>query len=120
MTPVCAAPEQLTGAPITTATDVYALGLLLFEILTGAHPWMGSDTPVMQAMRAVLQRPAPVASRTAEANTSAPIPAKLIRGDFDAIIAKALRADAVRRYATVESLKLDIERARAYMPLVGS
>jgi non-specific serine/threonine protein kinase/serine/threonine-protein kinase len=112
MTPVCAAPEQLTGGPITTATDVYALGLLLFEMLTGAHPWMGSDTPVMQAMRAVLQRPAPVASRTAEANPSAPIPAKLIRGDFDAIIAKALRVEPAYRYATVESLKLDIERAQ--------
>jgi non-specific serine/threonine protein kinase/serine/threonine-protein kinase len=111
MTPVCAAPEQLTGGPITTATDVYALGLLLFEMLTGAHPWMGSDTPVMQAMRAVLQRPAPLASRTAEANTGTPIPPRLIRGDFDAIIAKALRAEAGQRYATVESLKLDIERA---------
>jgi non-specific serine/threonine protein kinase/serine/threonine-protein kinase len=111
MTPLCAAPEQLTGGPITTATDVYALGLLLFEMLTGAHPWMGSDTPVMQAMRAVLQRPAPVASRTAEANPGAPIPAKLIRGDFDAILAKTLRAEPAYRYTTVESLILDIERA---------
>jgi non-specific serine/threonine protein kinase/serine/threonine-protein kinase len=111
MTPLCAAPEQLTGGPITTGTDVYALGLLLFEMLTGAHAWMGSDTPVMQAMRAVLQRPAPIASRTAEANPSAPIPARLLRGDFDAIIAKSLRAEPAHRYATVESLKLDIERA---------
>jgi non-specific serine/threonine protein kinase/serine/threonine-protein kinase len=111
MTPLCAAPEQLTGGPITTATDVYALGLLLFEMLTGAHPWMGSDTPVMQAMRAVLQRPAPIASRTAEANPSAPIAARHLRGDIDAIIAKALRAEPAHRYATVESLELDIERA---------
>src|ERR1700733_11422957 len=44
MTPICAAPEQLTGAAVTTATDVYALGLLLFELLSGTHPWMGSDT----------------------------------------------------------------------------
>jgi predicted Ser/Thr protein kinase len=111
MTPSCAAPEQLTGGAVTTATDVYALGLLLFEMLTGAHAWMGSDTPVLQAMRAVLQRPAPSASRTAEGNAAAPIPAKLIRGDLDAIIAKALRAEPAYRYATVESLKLDVKRA---------
>jgi len=111
MTPVCAAPEQLTGGPITTATDVYALGLLLFEMLTGAHPWLGSDTPVMQAMRTVLQRPAPLASSTAESNANAPLAAKLIRGDLDAIISKALRVEPAYRYATVDSLKLDIERS---------
>jgi len=110
MTPICAAPEQLTGAPITTATDVYALGLLLFELLTGVHPWMGSGTPMLQAMRTVLQRSAPSASRTAEAGTDAPVPARLIRGDLDAIVAKALRAEPAHRYATVESLKLDVDR----------
>ncbi|HEY0747610.1 MAG TPA: protein kinase [Steroidobacteraceae bacterium] len=112
MTPICAAPEQLTGDPITTATDVYALGLLLFEMLTGSHPWLGSGTPVLQAMRTILQRPAPMASRVAETDANAPLSAKLIRGDLDAIIAKALRAEPAHRYATVESLKLDVERAR--------
>jgi predicted Ser/Thr protein kinase len=112
MTPGCAAPEQLTGGAITTATDVYALGLLLFEMLTGEHPWLGADTPVMQAMRTVLQRPAPLASRMAESNANAPLAAKLLRGDLDAVIAKALRAEPAYRYATVDSLKLDIERSR--------
>ena len=74
MTPICAAPEQLTGGAVTTATDVYALGLLLFELLSGTHPWMGSDTPVLQAMRTVLQRPAPILSRTAEAQANPPVP----------------------------------------------
>jgi predicted Ser/Thr protein kinase len=110
MTPVCAAPEQLTGGPITTATDVYALGLLLFELLTGTHPWMTSGTPMLQALRTALQRSAPLASRTAEAKADAPVQARLIRGDLDAIIAKALRAEPAHRYATVESLKLDVER----------
>src|ERR1700742_2260768 len=100
MTPICAAPEQLTGGPVTTATDVYALGLLLFELLSGTHPWMGSDTPVLQAMRTVLQRPAPTLSRTAEAQPNPPVPVRLIRGDFDAIVAKALRKEPGDRYAT--------------------
>ena len=111
MTPICAAPEQLTGGPVTTATDVYALGLLLFELLSGTHPWMGSDTPVLQAMRAVLQRPAPSVSRSAEAQPNPPVAARLIRGDFDAIVAKALRKEPGERYATVEAIKLDVERA---------
>ena len=110
MTPRCAAPEQLTGGPITTATDVYALGLLLFELLTGAHAWLGSETPMLVALRTVLQRSAPSASRTAEAGTDSPVPAKMIRGDLDAIVAKALRTEPAYRYATVDSLKLDIER----------
>ena len=119
MTPICAAPEQLTGGAITTATDVYALGLLLFELLSGAHPWMGSDTPVLQAMRAVLQRPAPSLSRTAETQPNAPVPARLLRGDLDAIVAKALRKEPSDRYATVEAIKLDVERARRGEPVAA-
>jgi non-specific serine/threonine protein kinase/serine/threonine-protein kinase len=117
MTPICAAPEQLTGGAVTTATDVYALGLLLFELLSGTHPWMGSDTPVLQAMRAVLQRPAPAVSRSAEAQPNPPVPVRLIRGDLDAIVAKALRKEPLARYATVEALKLDVERAARGEPV---
>jgi non-specific serine/threonine protein kinase/serine/threonine-protein kinase len=117
MTPICAAPEQLTGAPVTTATDVYALGLLLFELLSGTHAWMGSDTPVLQAMRTVLQRPAPTLSRTAEAQPNPPVPVRLIRGDFDAIVSKALRKEPGERYATVAAIKLDVERAERGAPV---
>ena len=110
MTPICAAPEQLTGGPITTATDVYALGLLLFELLAGEHAWMNPGTPMLQALRTLLQRSAPAVSRRAETNPHAPVPPRLLRGDLDAIVAKALRAEPAHRYTTVESLKSEIER----------
>jgi eukaryotic-like serine/threonine-protein kinase len=119
MTPICAAPEQLTGGAITTATDVYALGLLLFELLSGAHPWMGSDTPVLQAMRTVLQRPAPSLSRTAETQLNPPVAARQLRGDLDAIVSKALRKEPADRYATVEAIKLDVERASRGEPVAA-
>jgi non-specific serine/threonine protein kinase/serine/threonine-protein kinase len=119
MTPICAAPEQLTGKPITTATDVYALGLLLFELLTGTHPWLTAGTPMLQALRTVLQRSAPLASRSAEANPTAPVPARSIRGDLDAIVAKSLRAEPGHRYATVESLKLEVERVLRGEPVAA-
>lgn len=108
MTPICAAPEQLTGHETSAATDVYALGLLLFELLTGAHPWMNHNTPILQAMRTVLERPAPLASIAAAANGSSPVPARRIRGDLDAIVSKTLRKEPARRYSTVEALKSDV------------
>jgi eukaryotic-like serine/threonine-protein kinase len=117
MTPSCAAPEQLTGGMITTATDVYALGVLLFELLTGVHPWVETDIPVLRAMRATLDRSAPVASDKASSNPVAPIPARLIRGDLDAIVAKALRREPQYRYATVDSFKREIERVLAGDPI---
>src|SRR4029077_12420831 len=117
MTPICAAPEQLTGGTITTATDVYALGLLLFELLSGTHPWMGSDTPMLQAMRTVLQKPAPSVSRTAEAQPNPPVPARLIRGDLDAIVAKELRQETRDRCATVNRIQIDGERAMRGEPV---
>jgi tetratricopeptide (TPR) repeat protein len=108
MTPICAAPEQLTGHQTSPATDVYALGLLLFELLTGAHPWMDHDTPILQAMRTVLERPAPLASSVADARGSSTVPARRIRGDLDAIVGKTLRKEPARRYETVEALKCDV------------
>jgi eukaryotic-like serine/threonine-protein kinase len=111
MTPICAAPEQLTGDPVTTATDVYALGLLLFELVVGKHPWIGPDTPMLQAMRAVLQREAPKASRAAADNPDSPFPVRLIEGDLDAIIAKTLRKEPALRYSTVAAFQSDLEKA---------
>ena len=111
MTPASAAPEQLLGAPVTTATDVYTLGLLLFELLTGTRPWSPAGEPIAHAMRVVLERPAPAPSMTAAALPDPPLPPRRLRGDFDAIVAKALRKEPTHRYETVDALKLDVERA---------
>jgi eukaryotic-like serine/threonine-protein kinase len=117
LTPSCAAPEQITGAPVTTATDVYALGLLLFELLTGHHPWVTADTPILQAMRMVLQGPAPIASRTARDLPYPPVPVRAIEGDLDAIVSKALRAEPAHRYTTVEALGQDVGRVLKSEPV---
>jgi non-specific serine/threonine protein kinase/serine/threonine-protein kinase len=113
LTPLYAAPEQLTGGAITTATDVYALGVLLFELLTGGPPWAETGTtPVAQVLRAVHAYAAPLASAAAAARGDAPVAPRLLRGDLDAIVAKALRAEPAHRYATVDALRRDIEHTR--------
>ena len=115
MTPLWAAPEQLLGKGVTTATDTFALGLLLFQLLTGTHPWPASSgTPILQAARTMLNRVAPRASDAAEASArrggELPVAVARIRGDLDAVVAKALREEPQQRYATVAGLKLDVER----------
>jgi hypothetical protein len=111
LTPLAAAPEQLLGQPVTTATDVYALGLLLFELLTDTQPWLRAGGPIAQAVRVILDEPAPVPSRRAAEISGAPFPARALRGDFDAIVAKAARKEPQHRYATVDALKGDIDHA---------
>lgn len=119
LTPLTAAPEQLLGLPITTATDIYALGLLLFELLTDTQPWLRAGGPIAQAVRVILDEPAPVPSRRAADTPDAPFPPRLLRGDFDAIVAKAVRKEPQHRYATVEALKADIEHATSGEPVAA-
>ena len=119
LTPLTAAPEQLLGLPITTATDIYALGLLLFELLTETQPWLRAGGPIAQAVRVILDEPAPVPSRRAAETSDAPFPPRLLRGDFDAIVAKAVRKEPQLRYATVEALEADIDHASCGEPVAA-
>ena len=112
LTPLYAAPEQLTGGTITTATDVYALGLLFFELLTGVQPWAGNGTPMASVLRALHAQAAPLPSTVAAARAAAPVAPRLLRGDLDAIVSKALRAEPAHRYPTVEAMKRDIEHSQ--------
>jgi serine/threonine-protein kinase len=117
LTPEYCAPEQLTGEPVTTATDVYTLGLLLFELITGTRPWSTQGLPLARVLRMRLETSAPLASAMESVN--APVPPRLLRGDLDAIVARCLRTEPAHRYATVDALKLDIERSRAGSPVAA-
>jgi non-specific serine/threonine protein kinase/serine/threonine-protein kinase len=110
LTPDYAAPEQLTGQPITTATDVYALGVVLFELLTSRKPFHNTAMPVAHAVRSVLQEVPPAPSRAARILDTARIPARLLEGDLDAIVSKCLRKEAGHRYEGVDALSLDLQR----------
>ena len=110
LTPDYAAPEQLTGQPITTATDVYALGVVLFELLTCRKPFHNTAMPVAHAVRSVLQEVPPPPSRAARILENARVPAQQLEGDLDAIVAKCLRKEAEHRYENVDALALDLRR----------
>jgi serine/threonine-protein kinase len=118
-TPDYAAPEQVTGEPVTTATDIYALGVVLFELLTGERPLRMRGLPSTQALKLLIDRSAPPPSRIAEERVDAPIAARLLRGDLDAIVARCLRKEAGYRYDTVEALKRDIERHLRREPVLA-
>lgn len=119
MTPDYAAPEQLAGEPITTATDVYGLGMLLFEMLTGRRPWQHEGRPIAKVLHDLLDTPAPRASDIAQANGDAPIPARELRGDLDAIVAKCLRRESGARYQTVSDLRRDLAAALDGTPVTA-
>ncbi len=110
LTPGYAAPEQLTGGQITTATDVYALGMLLFELLTGANPWGYGGMPLATLVGRILQADVPLASRFAASRQLPPVPPRELAGDIDAIIAKAVRKEPDSRYGSVTLLQADIVR----------
>jgi eukaryotic-like serine/threonine-protein kinase len=117
LTPGYAAPEQLTLGDVTTATDVYALGMLLFELLSGARPWRLTELPLVAGLEKVLHEAPPPMSLIAEQQSDAPVPPAALRGDLDAIVAKALRKEPERRYETVAALQSDIARSLNHEPV---
>jgi non-specific serine/threonine protein kinase/serine/threonine-protein kinase len=119
LTPDYAAPEQLTGYPITTATDVYALGVVLFELLTSRRPFQNTFMPVAHAVHSVLHEVPPAPSRAARVLDRARIPARLLEGDLDAIVAKCLRKEAGHRYEGVDALELDLRRHLESKPVTA-
>ncbi|MDG3441141.1 serine/threonine-protein kinase [Nitrospirillum amazonense] len=118
LTPGYAAPEQLLGGPVSTATDAYALGMLLYELLAGSRPWTLEGMPLALAVRAALQEvPPPLSQFAARSDGAPPVPVKDLTGDLDAIVAKALRKEPSQRYQTVDELTRDIQRMRQGRPV---
>jgi non-specific serine/threonine protein kinase/serine/threonine-protein kinase len=120
LTPLFASPEQVRGEPVTTATDVYALGLLLFRLLVGAHPYRFATESPVEVVRVVCDQPPPRPSVAATAGTAGlglPALRRRLRGDLDNIVLKALRKEPERRYASVEALAEDLRLYLEQLPV---
>ncbi len=123
LTPAYASPEQIAGAPISTASDVYSLGVVLFELLTGQRPYRSAadDRALERAIVEDEPRRASSAVDDAAARargaSSARRLARSLAGDLDTILAKALAKRPDRRYPTVAALAADLERHLAGEPI---
>ena len=117
-TPEYAAPEQLRGDRVTTATDVYALGLLLYELVSGRRLPASTHARSREWSTAELAREAATApaSRDRSDATTRTAP-RLLRGDLGRIIAHALEPEPARRYGSVALLREDLERWLEHRPL---
>lgn len=109
MTPAYASPEQLRGEPISTWSDVYSLGLILYELLTGKRPYQFSSKIPEAVLREIQQNP-PAKPSEAASN-------KALAGDLDNIILKAIHFEPERRYASVDQLAADLQRYRQGHPV---
>ena len=129
LTPQFAAPEQLSNQPVTTATDVYALGVLLYMLLSGRHPAGPGPYSPAQLVKAVIDTEPPRMSDTLQASSAeaevtatsrSTVPDRLrrrLRGDLDTIVAKALKKPPAERYASVTALADDLHRYLGREPI---
>ncbi len=135
MTPRYASPEQVAGRPVSTATDVYGLGAILYELLAGIQAHALTDTGPEEMLRVICtEDPLRPSARLRHANAANPEAAgaiasrrgaaaeKLVRdlsGDLDAIVMKALRKEPSARYSSAEHLASDIERYIERRPVLA-
>src|SRR5688572_16475 len=108
MTPDYASPEQLRGEPMTTATDVYSLGVILFELLTNQKPYQTKSRSISEVSRAITdQEPTRPSAAVARGPRSEVRSQKQLRGDLDNIVLTAIRKEPARRYLSVGQFSED-------------
>ena len=136
MTPAHASPEQVRGDVITTASDIYVLGVLLYELLCGKRPFHLVGTSLTDMERIICEQEAlPPSAMVARAHAESPelmadlaahrstTPARLekqLKGDLDNIIGMAMRKDPERRYASAEQLAADLEHHLTGQPVLAT
>jgi len=108
MTPMYAAPEQIRGERITEVTDVYALGCVLYELLTGQHARDVSKAVNIREVQQIVETTDPVAPSRLKL-ASMPVARKRLRGDLDTIVLTALRREPARRYASAAAFAADLK-----------
>lgn len=115
-----ASPEQLCGQGVTTASDIYALGILLYELLAGERPYETTGQRLDRVIDLVVRAepPRPSAGRHGAAEPL-PYDRRRLRGDLDAIVLKALDKEPERRYASAEELAADIGRVLDQRPVLA-
>jgi serine/threonine protein kinase/Tfp pilus assembly protein PilF len=136
MTPAHASPEQVRGDTITTASDIYVLGVLLYELLCGRRPFQLLGASLLEMEKIICEQEAPTPSemvaRTARESpelltdvvacrsTTPPRLQKYLRGDVDNIIGMAMRKDPERRYSSAEQLAADLDYHLSGKPVIAS
>lgn len=115
MTPQYASPEQIAGQPLGTASDVYSLGVLLYEILTGKLPYiLKRDTPAAleeAILAAEIKRPSQIVAEKSQARE--------LSGDVDTILLKSLQPTPLQRYLSAEAFSQDIQRHLNTLPILA-
>jgi len=124
MTPDYASPEQVRGLPITTATDIYSLGVILYELLTGERPHRFNNYSPLEIERAICQTETEKPSAAVNRTTHAPSKQrkqqrKQLSGDLDNIVLMAMRKESERRYSSVEQFAEDIRRHLEGRPVIA-